>query len=105
MHIVKTYTAKQMFDMVWETPVLIFARQIGVSDVGMAKACGMVGIVQLPRRYWVKAEHKRRKKPKPLASDSSIELRALDSESLPAKPKPAHVCSAVERAFDIRLAL
>jgi hypothetical protein len=89
MYIVKKFTAKQMFDMVWKTPVLILAKQIGVSDVGLAKACRKAGIVLPPRGYWAKSESKRPKKPKPPASDSNIEFRVLDPASLPEKPKPA----------------
>jgi hypothetical protein len=78
-----------MFDMVWRTPVLILAKQIGVSDVGLAKACRKAGIVLPARGYWAKPESKRPKKPKPPATNGSIEFHVLDPASLPEKPKPA----------------
>lgn len=49
MYITQSFTPQEMFHMVWEIPVLILAREIGVSDVVLAKACRRAGIV-LPSR-------------------------------------------------------
>ena len=77
--------------MVWDTPVLILARQIGVSDVGLAKACRRAGITLPTRGHWAKPESKRPKKPKSPVSKDVIEFRVLDPETLsklPAKMTP-----------------
>lgn len=49
MYVEKTFTPQQLFKMVWERPVLIIAKEIGVSDVGLSKACRKAGIT-LPTR-------------------------------------------------------
>ncbi len=49
MYVEKTFTPQQLFEMVWERPVLIIAKEIGVSDVGLSKACRKAGIT-LPTR-------------------------------------------------------
>jgi len=91
MYITKQFTPQQMFRMVWETPVLLLARQIGVSDVGLAKACRRAGIALPPRGHWAKPESSRPKKPKPPMSTDIIEFRVVDPETfskLPAKMTP-----------------
>ncbi|MGO0629293.1 hypothetical protein ACTORR_04380 [Pseudomonas sp. SAR267] len=50
MYVEKTFTPQQLFEMVWERPVLIIAKEIGVSDVGLSKACRKAGITY--RRSW-----------------------------------------------------
>ena len=72
--------------MVWDTPVLILARQIGVSDVGLAKACRRAGIALPTRGHWAKPESKRPRKPKPPVSTDVIEFRVLDPETLSKLP-------------------
>ena len=72
--------------MVWETPVLLLARKIGVSDVGLAKACRRAGIALPPRGHWAKPESRRPKKPKPPVSTDVIEFRVLDPEKLSKLP-------------------
>jgi hypothetical protein len=91
MYITKQFTPQEMFRMVWDTPVLILARQIGVSDVGLAKACRRAGITLPTRGHWAKPESKRPNKPKPPVSTDVIEFRVLDPETLsklPAKMTP-----------------
>lgn len=34
-----TYSVHELFDRAWSTPVLQLAREIGVSDVALSKAC------------------------------------------------------------------
>ncbi|MFA7894881.1 hypothetical protein [Pseudomonas putida] len=85
-----TYTVHQLFERVWETPVLQLAREIGVSDVALSKACRKAGI-SLPRRgHWAKPEAKRPPKPEPPNAVESITFRVLDRSLLPpAPPKPS----------------
>jgi len=105
MYITKQFTPQEMFRLVWETPVLLLARQIGVSDVGLAKACRRAGIALPPRGHWAKPESKRPKKPKPPVSTDVIEFRVLDPETLsklPAKmtPLPSRQIAMPPSLFD-----
>ena len=58
-----TYSRSDLFDLVWSTPILKLAKQIGVSDVGLAKACRKVGIPLPGRGYWAKSEERRPEQP------------------------------------------
>jgi hypothetical protein len=78
MYITKTFTAHQLFDMAWETPILLLAKEIGVSDVGLSKACRKVGVALPARGHWAKPKAKRPRKPKPPATNEAIKFRVLD---------------------------
>lgn len=43
---------REVYDLVWQTPILQLARQLGVSDRGLSKACERQGIPTPPRGYW-----------------------------------------------------
>lgn len=43
-----TYSVHELFDRAWSTPILQLARENGVSDVALSKACRKAGI-SLPR--------------------------------------------------------
>ena len=36
----KTFTRKQLYDLVWSKPVVKIAEEFGISDKGLAKICG-----------------------------------------------------------------
>lgn len=54
-----TYPARELFDRIWKTPVLQLAREIGVSDVALSKACRKACISLLRRGHWVESDEKR----------------------------------------------
>lgn len=87
MYVEKSFTPQQLFEMVWERPVLIVAKEIGVSDVGLSKACRKAGIMLPARGHWAKPASKRPRRPKPPASTTSITFHVLDIPKS-AKPKP-----------------
>lgn len=64
--------------MVWERPVLIIAKEIGVSDVGLSKACRKAGITLPTRGHWAKPALKRPRRPKPPAFTTPITFHVLD---------------------------
>lgn len=59
-----TYSRSDLFDLVWSTPILKLAKEVGVSDVALAKACRKVGIPLPGRGHWAKSEAKRPKQPR-----------------------------------------
>lgn len=46
------FTREDLYKMVWERPVLVIAKEIGVSDVAVAKACRKAGIPLPNRGHW-----------------------------------------------------
>lgn len=90
MYKVVSFTTLELFDKVWETPVLKLAQEIGVSDVGLSKACRKAGIPLPSRGYWAKQPAKRPAKPKPPMDTGPISFKVLDRTSLPPQ-KPVAV--------------
>ncbi|USG61459.1 hypothetical protein NBZ79_00525 [Sneathiella marina] len=50
----KTFSRKELYDLVWSKPMISLAKQFGLSDVGLAKACKKANISRPPRGYWAK---------------------------------------------------
>jgi len=104
VYISKSFTPQELFEMVWTTPVLKLAREIGVSDVGLSKACRRAGVILPARGYWAKAEAKRPKRPKPPTQTIPIEFSVLDiqkaelSVEKKVKSEPSLVTVPVELA-------
>jgi len=46
------FTRRALYDRVWAEPISRVARSLGVSDVGLAKACRVAGIPLPPRGSW-----------------------------------------------------
>lgn len=83
MYKVVSFTAQEIFDKVWNIPVLKLAQEIGVSDVGLAKACRKAGIPLPSRGYWAKQSAKRPAKPKLKLGSDLISFKVLDKTLLP----------------------
>jgi hypothetical protein len=47
-------TRQELYDLVWSTPSSIAARQIGVSDVYLARICRSLAVPKPPLGYWQK---------------------------------------------------
>lgn len=90
MYVEKTFTPQQLFEMVWERPVLIIAKEIGVSDVGLSKACRKAGITLPTRGHWAKPVSKRPRRPKPPASTTPVTFHVLNVEKA-ARLRPENV--------------
>ncbi|MBV4540100.1 hypothetical protein [Pseudomonas vlassakiae] len=90
MYVEKTFTPQQLFEMVWERPVLIIAKEIGVSDVGLSKACRKAGITLPTRGHWAKPVSERPRRPKPPASTTPVTFHVLNVEKA-AKLRPENL--------------
>lgn len=82
MYTYVNFTPRELFDNVWETPVLKLAQEIGISDVALSKACRKAGIALPTRGHWAKPIARRPKKPKPPASEETISFRVQDRATL-----------------------
>ena len=59
-----TFYRQDLFDLVWSEPTRTIAKRLGISDVGLAKACRRADLLLPPRAYWAKlADGKTVKKP------------------------------------------
>src|SRR5688572_26670815 len=60
----QTFSRQELFDLVWSEPTRTIAKRLGISDVGLAKACRRADLLLPPRGYWAKlAAGKTVKKP------------------------------------------
>ena len=87
------FTRQELFDRVWSTPLLVLAKEIGISDVALGKACRRARVPLPGRGYWAKPETRRRKITLLASKDHDqaiIEFTVLDRAALPALvPKKA----------------
>lgn len=83
-------TRQELYDLVWQTPMIKLAKTYGLSDVGLRKICVKYDIPTPPAGYWAKRTHgKRVRQPalpplKPNQSDT-IHLIAHDVADVPAE--------------------
>lgn len=73
-----------MFERVWSTPLLQLAKDIGVSDVALGKACRRAKIPLPGRGYWAKDPTARRQPKLPENHDAfhdTLRFRVLDLEA------------------------
>jgi hypothetical protein len=54
---VHRFVREQLYELVWREPISKLAKRLGVSDVGLAKACRRA-IIPLPGiGHWAKVQH------------------------------------------------
>jgi len=51
-----TLTREQLYDLVWSEPMQRLAKQIGISDVAIAKHCRKLGVPVPERGHWNKPQ-------------------------------------------------
>jgi hypothetical protein len=56
----------ELYELVWSVPMTRVAKRLGISDVGLAKACRRAGIPVPERGYWAKSRHGKKVQRKPL---------------------------------------
>jgi hypothetical protein len=49
-----TLTREQLYELIWSEPMRLLGKQIGISDVAIAKHCRKMGIPVPERGYWNK---------------------------------------------------
>lgn len=82
-----TLTRQKLYDRVWAEPVDTLAKEYGLSNVGLGKACRRHDIPVPPRGYWARraAGQKLRRPPLPPATDGdeSVTLGGSDRPTPP----------------------
>lgn len=68
-------TREQLYEQVWQKPMLRLAREYGLSNVGLAKVCKKHNIPRPGRGYWAKLAHGKEveKTPLPPLDDEGLE--------------------------------
>lgn len=75
MKLDKTLSREELYELVWNTPMVKLAKSLGLSDQGLAKKCKKHNIPRPPQGYWVKLEFGKHieKTPLPDNDDESLE--------------------------------
>jgi hypothetical protein len=50
----RQFTRRELYDLVWSTPVQKLAEELGISDRGLAKICARHRVPSPPRGYWAR---------------------------------------------------
>lgn len=88
------FTREDLYKMVWERSVLIIAKEIGVSDVAVAKACRKAGIPLPERGHWAIVKSGRAVKTPPLPKTKPDQLDSVwftVLENPPPKPPKVEI--------------
>lgn len=92
------FTRETLYDRVWSEPIRTVAQSLGISDVGLAKACRAAGIPTPPRGWWAKLQHNKPLPPRPpLPARPNDPDQAVITPSLP-KPLPSPAVEAAAAA-------
>ncbi len=70
----------QLYEKVWTTPISRLAKEFGISNVGLAKACDKHQIPRPPCGYWAKKEHGKKVKNVPLPACNDPQLQTIRFE-------------------------
>jgi hypothetical protein len=81
----QVYTRQQLYELVWQKPVRTVARDLGISDVALAKACRRLKIPLPGRGYWAKAAAGVKLSRIPLPAAPSVRSQISFK---PVKPRP-----------------
>lgn len=95
------FTRKALYDRVWAEPMRVLAPSLGVSDVGLAKACRVAGIPTPPRGWWAKLQHNKPLPHKPPLPDRpGVPDRVVIAPSPPKPPASPAVEAAAAAVAD-----
>ena len=88
------FDREELYAMVWAEPMRTLAARLGVSDVGLAKACRRAMVPVPERGYWAKLQHGKATTKPPLSRSAKAPKQVLVSPPRP-KPKPSPAAKAV----------
>jgi len=94
-----TLTRRELYDLVWSTPMSKLVVRYGISDVELKKTCVRHQVPTLPRGYWVKLEawHKPAQVPLAAVNDARLDWIRIGSSSL-ALPEPVRRVIEAQKA-------
>ncbi|MGO9564526.1 MAG: hypothetical protein ACLPPV_17895 [Candidatus Korobacteraceae bacterium] len=90
-----TWNRDELYEQVWSRPVTHFAKEYGLSDVGIAKVCRKLSIPLPGRGYWARKQYGYAvtRKPLPKLKEPIVVTRNMPSpkpNNAPPPPPPLH---------------
>ncbi|MBT4036355.1 MAG: hypothetical protein HOB84_08735 [Candidatus Marinimicrobia bacterium] len=83
-----TITREQLYEKVWSQPAIAIAKELGISDVAVAKICKKLNVPKPKLGYWAKKQHGKRIRQTPLpqlkpGTPESYTIHPTQAEGLP----------------------
>ncbi len=96
----ETWNREELYERVWNKPVVKVAEEYGVSDVAIAKVCRKLSVPIPGRGYWAKKEHGHTvtRKPLPKITQTVVVTRSMPSE-IDSAPKGPEIHKNDEAEF------
>ena len=85
----QSLTRRELYDLVWATPMHRLCADFGLSDRGLAKICERFSVPRPPRGYWAKLEAGRKVSKTPLPQVSDNPEKKIDIRPAPPAPAPS----------------
>lgn len=79
-------TREQLYEQVWLEPLTKVAKRLGISDVGLAKACARANVPTPPRGYWAKKESGKPSKKSALPAPDNWQSAVITIVPTPPRP-------------------
>lgn len=92
------FTRQALYDRIWAEPMRTVALSLGVSDVGLAKACRAADIPAPPRGWWAKLQHGKPLPARPLLPGRPGRLDRVVIAPPTPRPTPSPAVQAVAEA-------
>lgn len=73
----RSFTRRQLYELVWSKPIATVAAELGLSDVAIAKICSRHRIPTPPRGYWAKLQAGKKAKQAPFAETDDPEVALI----------------------------
>ncbi len=84
MHALTTIKRSELYQLVWQEPMVRLAKTYGLSDVGLAKICRKHNIPRPPRGFWARKRHGQNPRQIPLPKlDEDVEIELRDPDGVP----------------------
>lgn len=93
----RTFTRRELYDLVWSTPISKLAEQFEISDRGLAKICARYHVAVPGRGYWAKVEAGQPATKTPLWKTDNPALETIHIGGMKQQANP-YVAFAIEAA-------
>jgi hypothetical protein len=94
------FKRQELYDLVWSQPMTKLAKNLGVSDVAVAKACRRAGIPVPGLGYWAKVQHGKEVDQAPLPPQKSGRSDIVTITPQPSSPASLRLPPDVQKLLD-----
>lgn len=97
------FAREELYNLVWSEPMSRLAKKLGISDVGLAKACRRANIPAPGLGYWAKLEHGKKVRRLPLPPAGRGIRETVTIKPTPPLPPDIHAQIQLELSSERRI--